>query len=132
MTMKNARPFLGMMFATLLTGVAYGQTDSTTANGAEPDNSAVNKAAVNNHELTADDQSNSKSDVELAASVRKALIADKSLSTYAHNVKVIVKNGVVTVKGPVKNDDERRAVEKIAVNVAGADKVHADGVVAKR
>ena len=48
---------------------------------------------------------------------------DKSLSTYAHNVKVISQNGQVTLKGPVRSDEEKRAVEAKAAEVAGQDKV---------
>ena len=40
--------------------------------------------------------------------IRQSLISDKSLSTYAHNVKVIVQDGQVTLKGPVRSKDERR------------------------
>ena len=51
-------------------------------------------------------------------------MADKSLSTYAHNIKIISQNGTVTLKGPVKSDDEKKTVMAKAVAVAGsADKV---------
>jgi len=51
-------------------------------------------------------------------------MADKSLSTYAHNIKIISQNGAVTLKGPVKSDDEKRVIVAKAVAVAGsADKV---------
>jgi hyperosmotically inducible periplasmic protein len=60
----------------------------------------------------------------LTAKIRKSIMADKSLSTYAHNVKIISQNGVVTLKGPVHSDDEKKAVVAKAVEVAGsADKV---------
>ena len=48
---------------------------------------------------------------------------DKSLSTYAHNVKVITQNGQVTLKGPVRSDDEKRAIEAKAAEIAGENKV---------
>lgn len=48
---------------------------------------------------------------------------DKSLSTYAHNVKVISQNGMVTLKGPVKSEEEKQAIEAKAAQIAGADKV---------
>jgi len=48
---------------------------------------------------------------------------DKSLSTYAHNVKVITQNGMVTLKGPVRSEEEKRAIEAKAAEVAGGDKV---------
>ena len=48
---------------------------------------------------------------------------DKSLSTYAHNVKVITQNGQVTLKGPVRSDEEKRAIEAKAIAIAGENKV---------
>jgi len=48
---------------------------------------------------------------------------DKSLSTYAHNVKIIAQNGLVTLKGPVTSDDEKKAIETKAAAVVGQDKV---------
>ena len=50
-------------------------------------------------------------------------MADKSLSTYAHNVKTITQNGAVTLKGPVKSDGEKKSVVAKATAVAGADNV---------
>ena len=51
-------------------------------------------------------------------------MADKTLSTYAHNVKIISQNGIVTLKGPVRSDDEVRSIMAKAVEVAGgSDKV---------
>jgi hyperosmotically inducible protein len=49
--------------------------------------------------------------------------ADKSLSTYAHNVKIITQDGTVTVKGPVRSEDERKSVVAKAEEVAGQGKV---------
>jgi hyperosmotically inducible periplasmic protein len=51
------------------------------------------------------------------------VIADKSLSTYAHNVKIIAQNGMVTVKGPVRSEDERKAIVAKAEAVADAGNV---------
>jgi osmotically-inducible protein OsmY len=48
---------------------------------------------------------------------------DKSLSTYAHNVKIIARDGMVTLKGPVRSEEEKRVVETKANEVAGANKV---------
>ena len=51
-------------------------------------------------------------------------MADKALSTYAHNVKIISQNGIVTLKGPVRSDDEVRSIMAKAVEAAGgSDKV---------
>ena len=50
-------------------------------------------------------------------------MADSSLSTYAHNVKIVVQNGVATLKGPVRTEDEKDAVEAKAAAVVGQDHV---------
>ncbi len=92
---------------------------SPTLRAQQPDNSAQNKS----QSPTADKQTNAKSDRMLAQQVRKAIIADKDLSMYAHNVKVIVLNGTVTLKGPVKSDDEKQKVAADAASVTSADKV---------
>ncbi len=88
---------------------------------ASPDNSGTNKAQ--NKSQTADQQKEKTSDRELTAKIRRALIADKSLSTYGHNVKIIVVDGAVTLKGPVHSDQEKQNIEAKAGDIAGHDKV---------
>jgi hyperosmotically inducible periplasmic protein len=83
------------------------------------DNTKVNKRDRNKSEPTAGQQSNSKADRELTRKIRQALVKDKDLSTYAHNIKVITNNGAVTLKGPVRSDDEKKAVEAKAAEAAG-------------
>src|SRR5215831_14686782 len=63
-----------------------------------PDNTKVNKTG----QLSADTQKNDKHDLAITRDIRRAIVADKHLSTYAHNVKVITQNGEVTLKGPVR------------------------------
>ncbi len=90
----------------------------------KPDNTKVNKKDRNAGEPTADQQKMNKDDRDLTAKIRKSIMADKSLSAYAHNVKIISQNGVTTLKGPVNSDDEKKAVVAKAVEVAGStDKV---------
>jgi hyperosmotically inducible periplasmic protein len=89
----------------------------------QPDNTKMNQADRSNDQPTADQQKNNPSDRQLTQHVRQAITGDKSLSTYAHNVKIISQNGVVTLKGPVRSDDEKRAIEAKADEVAGKDKV---------
>jgi len=83
----------------------------------QPDNSKVNKA----HKTTADDQVNDSSDRATTAKVRKAIVADKSLSTYAHNVKIITVNGKVTLKAPVQSDEEKQRIESDLAEIVPAD-----------
>ena len=90
-----------------------------------PDNTKVNQRDRNPAEPTADQQKMNASDQRLSATIRKSIVADKSLSTDAHNVKVISQDGIVTLKGPVKSDDERKSViAKATAAVSSPDKVH--------
>jgi hyperosmotically inducible periplasmic protein len=108
--MKFARIFLpALLCGTWL--VAYGQ---------EPDNTKVNKRDRDRSEPTADQQKGNVSDRDMTKKIRQSIIADKSLSTYAHNVKVISQNGVVTLKGPVRSEDEKKAIESKAMEVVGS------------
>jgi hyperosmotically inducible protein len=92
-----------------------------------PDNTKTNQRDRSQNEPTADQQKENQSDRELAAKVRQAIVKDKSLSTNAHNVKIIVQDGIVTLKGPVRSEDEKRAVEEKAAEAAGgADKIKSE------
>ena len=95
------------------TGFGLAQDSAQTATA--PDNSAQNKAPGS----TADQQSDRKSDMAITRKIRRSIIADKSLSTYAHNVKIITRHGTVTLKGPVKTEDEKQAVASKAEAVVG-------------
>jgi hyperosmotically inducible periplasmic protein len=90
---------------------------------APADNTKVNQRDQNANEPTADQQANNRSDRDITQQIRQAIVKDKSLSTYAHNVKIITQNGQVTLKGPVRSEDEKRAVEAKATEIAGENKV---------
>jgi osmotically-inducible protein OsmY len=94
------------------------------AGASEPaaDNTGTNKRDRADRAVTADQQKNDKSDVELAAEIRRAVVDDKSLSTNAHNVKIIVVAGQVTLKGPVASQAEKATVEKLAREHVGHGK----------
>jgi osmotically-inducible protein OsmY len=87
------------------------------------DNTKVNQRDRNQSEPTADQQKENSGDRELARQIRRSIMKDKSLSMYAHNVKIIAQNGAVTLKGAVKTDDEKQAIQSKASEIAGADKV---------
>jgi hyperosmotically inducible protein len=99
------------------------QDAATQPNAPQPDNTKVNQRDRNANEPTADQQKSNRSDRDITQQVRKAIMEDKSLSTYAHNVKIITQNGMVTLKGPVRSEDEKKAIEAKAAEVAGGDKV---------
>ena len=105
---------------TAFQGVGYAQSDKPV----KPDNTKVNERDKNPNEATADQQKMNEPDRKLTASIRKAVMADKTLSTYAHNVKIISQDGIVTLKGPVQSADEVNTIMAKAVEAAGgADKV---------
>jgi hyperosmotically inducible protein len=120
-SMKHSKVVLTILFCTAAV-IGYGQTpDASTP---KPDNTKVNKRDRKAGEATADQQKTNATDQEMTRKIRRSIMADKSLSTYAHNIKIISQNGAVTLKGPVKSDDEKKAVMAKAVAVAGsADKV---------
>jgi osmotically-inducible protein OsmY len=87
------------------------------------DNTKVNTRDRAAGAVTADQQKQNSSDVALTQQIRKSLLADKALSTYAHNVKVVTQAGEVTLKGPVRSEEEKQSVEAKAVAAAGAGHV---------
>jgi hyperosmotically inducible periplasmic protein len=88
-----------------------------------PDNTKKNLPTNHRDANRADQQSNATSDVELTRKIRRTLTQDSSLSTYAHNIKIISRDGVVELKGPVRSQSEKEAVEAKATEIAGASKV---------
>jgi hyperosmotically inducible periplasmic protein len=84
------------------------------------DNTKLNESAG----VTADQQKNDTTDLEITRRIRKAIHQDKSLSVDAHNVKVIAQDGAVTLKGPVQSQAEKANIEAKAVAVVGQGKVN--------
>ena len=91
-----------------------------------PDNTRVNKRDRVASQPTADQQNNSRPDVAITRDIRRAIINDKNLSTYAHNIKIITQDGAVTLKGPVRTEDEKKVIEAKATEIAGAGHVHSE------
>lgn len=97
---------------------------SATAFAETPaDNTKVNERDQATEEVTADQQAMNGSDTDLTRKIRQEIIANKNLSTYAHNVKIITVKGEVTLKGPVRSKTEENTVLKYAESVAGRSKV---------
>ena len=103
--------------------VAYAQEPSTQQASPAPDNTKVNERDRSQNEPTADQQKDNRSDRDITQQIRQSLMKDKSLSTYAHNVKIVTQGGQVTLKGPVRSEDEKKAIETKASEVAGDGKV---------
>ena len=100
-------------------------TEGTSSPPAQtaPDNTGRNVRDRSGSTLTPGDQSESQADRALTQQIRRAVVADKSLSTTAKNIKIITRDGVVTLRGPVKNPHEKQAIEAKAQQIAGANKI---------
>jgi hyperosmotically inducible periplasmic protein len=124
-TVHNTIIRIGLFAGLLLGGWAIASAQEAAQEPAAPqaDNTKVNQRDRNSDESTADQQKENRSDRDITQQIRKAIVKDKSLSSYAHNVKVITQNGMVTLKGPVRSEDEKMAVTVKAAEVAGQDKV---------
>ena len=119
MSRKPAFPRFIALAGILVTSLAVQLAPAQT----QPDNTKVNKQDRSEGAVTADAQKDNHNDRYLTQQIRKAVMADKSLSTYAHNVKIVSQNGAVTFKGPVRSDDERKSVLTKAEQIAGSGKV---------
>jgi hyperosmotically inducible periplasmic protein len=106
--------------------VARAQEPASQQASPAADNTKTNQRDRNANEPTADQQKENRSDREITQQIRQSIVKDKSLSTYAHNVKIVTQNGQVTLKGPVRSEDEKRAIESKAAEVAGQDKVSSE------
>jgi hyperosmotically inducible protein len=114
---------MSALVCVLALGSAYTGAQESSDQQPAPDNTKVNQRDKNKAEPTADQQKENQPDREIARKIRQSIVQDKSLSSYAHNVKIISENGAVTLKGPVRSDEEKAAVEAKAAEVTGADKV---------
>jgi osmotically-inducible protein OsmY len=110
------------LFAALLSS-GWVVASAQPSTDSQADNTKMNQRDRNSDEATADQQKANRSDRDLTQQIRKSIASDKSLSPNGHNVKVITQNGMVTLKGPVRSEEEKKAVEEKAAEVAGADKV---------
>jgi osmotically-inducible protein OsmY len=124
--MSYSKITLTLLFC-FVAGTCFGQATST-----KPDNTKVNTRDRNSGEATADQQKANAADRDLTRKIRQSIMADKSLSTYAHNIKVISQDGTVTLKGPVKSDDEKKDVVAKAVAIAGSTEKVIDQISVKQ
>ena len=102
---------------------AFAQSPTAIPTATSPENSGINTRDRASNAVTAGSQSNSKGDIALTTRIRRSIVKDKSLSTMAQNVKIISVNGEVTLRGPVKSEQERTAIGSKAQAIAGTDKV---------
>jgi hyperosmotically inducible periplasmic protein len=93
-------------------------TNSNTAK----DNTAVNERDRSDDVKTPINQNENQRDIDVTSNIRKRVV-DTKMSVNAQNVKIITQDGKVTLRGPVKSDEEKNRIEQIANDVAGAGNV---------
>lgn len=103
------------------TSAASGPGDRTVAESTPTDaeNTESNTRDEEGTTVTPSDQKEDATDLEITAAIRRAVVADESLSTNAHNVKIITQDGVVTLRGPVDSEAEKTRIVKLAQEAAG-------------
>jgi hyperosmotically inducible protein len=137
--MKNAVKLMSWMItlASVFASAAEQPTVSTTGTNTVPvtqghitdqpssnaDNTDINKRDKAGNTKTPEKQSNRTQDRRLLAAVRRAVVDEKSLSTTAHNAKILVQGGQVTLRGPVASEEEKAKVERLAQGVKGVTTV---------
>jgi osmotically-inducible protein OsmY len=97
------------------------ESPSTTPPPATDADNTARNADIPGATVTA--QNETEADIQISAAVRKAVVDDKALSVNAHNVKITTANGIVTLRGPVKSEQEKSSIESKAKQVAGVTKV---------
>jgi osmotically-inducible protein OsmY len=103
---------LGVAICSLAAHPAIAQSNA-------PDNTRANKENASSDTRNADDQKENATDRDYAKRIRQSVMADKGLSTYAHNIKIVSVNGNVTLDGVVRSDEERNSIGSKAEAVAG-------------
>ena len=125
--MRTSMKLLGLILVlSSATAIAVDSTTHNTSSSAmkgamtkNADNTDMNTRDKSGDTLTPQKQTNSDSDIDVLAAVRSAIVDDKNLSIAAHNVKIIVVKGVVTLRGPVKTAIEKTRVEELTRKIAG-------------
>ena len=125
-TLFSASVLVGVFLVPI--GTSFAQTDANRA----ADNTSINQRDRGHETLTPIDQSNKPSDLKLTRDIRRAITKDPALSTDARNIKIVTIDGAVTLRGPVKTDEEKADIAAKAAQLAGDSNVHDELEVAGR
>jgi hyperosmotically inducible protein len=117
--MLMKRTFLALACLSAVSSAAIAADDEKT----KPDNTATNERDRSGETQTSGDQSNSSADLKITQAIRQALVKDGELSMTAKNIKIITDNGQVTLRGPVKNAQEKAKIDQLARSAAGGAKI---------
>lgn len=117
------KPLLTLVLAAGLMLMADLVTAAGETTGSPLENTERNVRDKGDTTLTPEDQPENESDIRVEAAIRKAITDDDSLSVNAHNVKVITRNGLVTLRGPVDSEAEKTKLQSIVQQVSGVTQV---------
>lgn len=124
--------FASALLAGLLTVTAVNaQTVDSATKHEAADNTKANAADRGTNAKTPLDQSNDQEAIAVTAGIRRAVLEDKSLSTSAHNIKIVTNGNVVTLRGPVESADEKKRIESLAVKSAMGKQVRNEISIAR-
>jgi osmotically-inducible protein OsmY len=110
----------------MMTGTVRAEQNSAVYLAADStlENTEINARDKDNSTLTPEDQKETEGDIKITAAIRQAVVKNESLSVNAQNVKIITRNGVVTLRGPVKNEAEKIKLQDIAKQTPGVLQVN--------
>ncbi|WP_024297784.1 BON domain-containing protein [Methylomicrobium lacus] len=110
----------------IMTGTVRAEQDAAiylAAGDSALDNTGRNVRDKSDATLTPEDQMENESDITITATIRQAVVKDELLSVNAQNIKIITRNGVVTLRGPVKSEAESMKLQQIAKQTPGVVQV---------
>ncbi|MDD5321080.1 MAG: BON domain-containing protein [Methylococcales bacterium] len=110
----------------MMSGPVRAERDTAIYLAAESalENTGRNIRDKNDATLTPEDQKETEGDIKITAAIRKAAVKDESLSVNARNVKIITRNGMVTLRGPVESEAENMKLQDIARKTPGVMQVN--------
>ncbi|MDT4288401.1 BON domain-containing protein [Methylomonas sp. MO1] len=110
----------------IMTGTVRAEQNSAVYLAADStlENTEINARDKDNSTLTPEDQKETEGDIKITAAIRQAVVKNESLSVNAQNVKIITRNGAVTLRGPVKNEAEKIKLQDIAKQTPGVLQVN--------
>lgn len=110
---------LSILSLLVLTAIGCNNENRTTPN---VDNTAINERDRGDATMTPLDQDENQQDIDITAGIRKRVV-DTDMSVNAKNVKIMTRNGRVTLRGPVGTVQEKQQIETIALAIAGEGNV---------
>lgn len=97
-------------------------TEQPTVQDGDPSNTGINKRDRDDKTLTPMDQMNNEADLKITQEIRQALM-DGEFSMDAKNIKVITRNGAVTLRGPVETAAELEQISALVKAMPGIKSV---------